>query len=304
MTSLIGYARVSTRAQNPGSQEAELSAAGATRVFVDHGESSRVADRPQWSACLDHLRPGDTLVIRALDRIAGSEVMAIQTIAQLHDRGLNIRSLTEPEIDTTTPVGGTLFGIVAVFAQLRSDTMRDNTRRGLANARAQGRVGGRPSVMTPERTAEALRMRDAGRSQAKIARVLGVGASSIARALAKTDEATPRPSSQQAGDRVFFRDHKPYFAPTSLDELRGPVGGVLELPHHVHWGPQRNVDLDSQGGVLKSYEAALQEGSVDDQAAIINRDRLLSVWEDLALPDRVRMLWEERFPQLLERMSE
>lgn len=118
MTSVVGYARVSTREQNPEAQEAELRAAGATRVFVDRGESSRVRDRPQWIACLDYLRDGDTLVVRRLDRIAGSEKMAIETINDLAERGVNIRSLTEPDIDTTTPMGRALFGIVAVFAQL------------------------------------------------------------------------------------------------------------------------------------------------------------------------------------------
>ncbi len=159
MSNLVGYARVSKREQNPEAQEAELRAAGVERVFVDHGESSRVKDRPQWLACLDYLRPGDTLMVRRLDRIAGSETMAIQTINELHERGVNIKSLTEPDIDTTTPMGRALFGIVAVFAQLRVDTIRDNTRRGLAHARAQGRVGGRPSVMTPERIAAAVKMR-------------------------------------------------------------------------------------------------------------------------------------------------
>lgn len=118
----VGYARVSTREQNPEAQEAELCAAGATRVFVDRGESSRVKDRPQWIACLDYLRSGDTLVVRRLDRIAGSEKMAIETINDLAERGVNIRSLTEPDIDTTTPMGRALFGIVAVFAQLRVAT--------------------------------------------------------------------------------------------------------------------------------------------------------------------------------------
>ncbi len=40
--SQVGYARVSKREQNPEAQESELRAAGASRVFVDHGESSRV----------------------------------------------------------------------------------------------------------------------------------------------------------------------------------------------------------------------------------------------------------------------
>ena len=147
--SLVGYARVSTREQNPQAQEAELLEAGAIRVYVDHGESSRIKDRPQWLACLDYLRPGDTLVVRRLDRIAGSEKMAIETINDLAQRNINIKSLTEPDIDTTTPMGRALFGIVAVFAQLRVDTIRQNTMRGLAHARAQGRLGGRPTVMTP-----------------------------------------------------------------------------------------------------------------------------------------------------------
>ena len=188
MTNIVGYARVSKRDQSPAAQEAELRAAGAIRVFVDHGESSRVTERPQWLACLDFLRDGDTLMVRRLDRIAGSETMAIQTISELHDRGINIKSLTEPDIDTTTPMGRALFGIVAVFAQLRVDTIRDNTKRGLAHARAEGRVGGRPSVMTPERIEQALRMRADGQSIVQIAKVLGVGKSSVSRALDKATE--------------------------------------------------------------------------------------------------------------------
>jgi len=191
----IGYARVSTRDQEPGSQERDLTRAGAVRVFVDHGESSRVRDRPQWVACLDYLRDGDTLVVRALDRLAGTTTMAIETITELHERGVNIKSLTEPDIDTTTAMGRALFGIVAVFAQLRVDTIRENTRRGLEHARAQGRYGGRPTVMTPERITAAVQMRDAGSSVSAIARALSVGASSVTRALTRYDEAAAETSS-------------------------------------------------------------------------------------------------------------
>ncbi|WP_028471516.1 recombinase family protein [Nocardioides alkalitolerans] len=190
MSNVVGYARVSTREQSPEAQEAELRAAGAVRVFVDHGESSRIADRPQWKACGDYLRPGDTLVIRALDRIAGTEQMAIELIRDLGRRGVRLRSLTEPflDVDTSTPMGEAIVGIMAVLAQLRVATIRENTRRGLAHARAQGRVGGRPSVMTPERTAAAVRLRQDGHSIQHIATVLGVGKSSVARALARNED--------------------------------------------------------------------------------------------------------------------
>lgn len=186
--STIGYARVSTTEQNPASQVEALERAGADRVFTDHAQSSRRSDRPQWVACLDYLRQGDTLLVWRLDRLAGTQTMAIEVINSLHDRGINIRSLTEPDIDTTTPMGRALFGIVAVFAQLRVDTIRENTRAGLERARANGRVGGRPTVMTPERVDLAQRLRNEGQTLTKIATTLGVGRSSVTRALSGQSE--------------------------------------------------------------------------------------------------------------------
>jgi DNA invertase Pin-like site-specific DNA recombinase len=146
--SIIGYARVSTSELSTEAQESELTAYEAVRGFAGRGESSRRADQPQWLARLDHLRAGDTLVIRKRNRIADREIMAIQTIAELHDRGGQIKSLTEPDIDTTTPMGRALFGFVAVDAHLPVDMIRENSQRGLAHARTQGRLRGPPSVMT------------------------------------------------------------------------------------------------------------------------------------------------------------
>ena len=143
---MIGYARVSTREQDPAAQERELKAAGAERVFVDHGESSRVADRPHWVACKYYIRAGDTLVVRSLDRLAGTTTLAIQTITGLGERGINIKSLTEPDIDTTTPMGRALFGIVAVFAQLR-----DGHHQREHDARTGAGPGRGPSGWSPHR---------------------------------------------------------------------------------------------------------------------------------------------------------
>lgn len=188
---IIGYARVSTRAQDTEAQVAALWEAGAERVFVDHGQSSRAIDRPQWLACCDHLRTGDTLVIRALDRVAGTEQMAIEVIRNLAKDDARLRSLTEPflDIDASTPMGEAITGIMAVLAQLHVATIRENTRRGLAHAKSQGRVGGRPTVMTPERVAAALQLRAQGNSNAHIARILGVGKTTIVRALAQRADA-------------------------------------------------------------------------------------------------------------------
>jgi DNA invertase Pin-like site-specific DNA recombinase len=183
MSNVIGYARISTHEPAASGQEVQLRTAGVERVFVDHAVHPRVNSRPQWVACLEALRPGDILIVPRLDRIASTERMAIETINLLHERGVDIRSLAEPDIDTTTPAGHTLFAITAVLAQMRADAFRNAVTAGLAHARTLGRVGGRPSVMTPQRIEAALTMRAAGASIQHIADTLGVGSSSVSRAL-------------------------------------------------------------------------------------------------------------------------
>lgn len=170
---VIGYARVSTKDQSPEYEEHALRAAGAERVFVEKA-SSRKRDRAQWLACLDYLRPGDELLVHRLDRLSGSWHL-FQLMAELGERRISVRSLTEPvAIDAASPMGRAMYGIIAVFAQLRIDTIRENTIAGLEYARSQGRVGGRPTVMTPERRAAAQAMRAAGASYTAIGQALGV----------------------------------------------------------------------------------------------------------------------------------
>lgn len=184
-TQQIGYARVSTGEQSAATQVDALRAAGADRLFVDVGTSSRVRDRPEWLACLAHMRAGDVLLVYRLDRIAGSTGMLIETMHELGARGVDVRSLTEPAIDTTSPMGRALFGMVAVFAQLRVDTIQQNTVDGLARARREGRVGGRPSVITAARVQAAHDMHASQQSGRAIAATLGVSEATVRRMLAR-----------------------------------------------------------------------------------------------------------------------
>ena len=98
--------------------------------------------------------------------------------------------------------------------------------------------------------------------------------------------------------RVFYQDIKPYDTPASLDDLRGPAHGTISLPVNVYWGPDPDVDLDSAAGLTQAYQAVLREGRTIDQEQILNRDRLLEIWDELLLPGRVRSLWEGKFAEL------
>ena len=68
---LIDYARVSTSGQLLDRQRHALAEVGCLRVFADK-LSGIYADRPELAACLDYLRPGDTLVVPSLDRLSRS----------------------------------------------------------------------------------------------------------------------------------------------------------------------------------------------------------------------------------------
>lgn len=123
--------------------------------------------------------------MRRLDRLGGSERIILDTLNELRERGIDIRSLTEPQIDTTTPMGRALFGIVAVFAELCVDTIRENTQRGMDHARAQGKAIGRPSKLSADELSELRRMREQdGASFAYIGKALGVDKSTASRAYA------------------------------------------------------------------------------------------------------------------------
>ena len=90
----IGYARVSTAGQILGRQTRALTDAGCIRIFTDK-QSGKTADRPELAACLDYLRPGDTLVMPSLDRLSRSLQDLITVVADLRRRGVGFRSLHE-----------------------------------------------------------------------------------------------------------------------------------------------------------------------------------------------------------------
>ena len=178
---VVGYARVSTLEQDPALQHDALTAAGAVKVFTDFA-SGATAQRPQLTACLEYLRAGDTLAVWRIDRLGRSVEDLTRIVNDLAERDIQFRSTTET-IDTTTVGGELVFHVFAAVAQMERRLIRERTLAGLVAARARGRKGGRPSVMTDQRLAAALAMRTQGVTLNEIAASLGVGRSSVVRAL-------------------------------------------------------------------------------------------------------------------------
>lgn len=148
MGNIIGYTRVSTAKQSEHgtsmeTQEAELIAAGASKVFADKGVSGAKASRPELDKMLDYLRAGDTLLVTRLDRLGRSMQHLVQLVAELKERGIAFRSLQEG-IDTGNINGQLVFNIFASLAEFERALISERTSKGRAEAKARGKLGGRP----------------------------------------------------------------------------------------------------------------------------------------------------------------
>ncbi len=180
---VIGYARTSRPDGDIGSQVAVLREAGAVRVFADVGESAGRKDRPEWVHLLDYVREGDVVVVVGVARLARSAAQLAGIITMFGREGVHLRSLAEPLLDTTGAAGKVVVDLAALFTVLESTAHTEATRAGLEEARAEGRAGGRPTVITPDLLETARELRGQGHTYAHIARQLDVSKTTIRRAL-------------------------------------------------------------------------------------------------------------------------
>lgn len=158
-----------TGGQNLERQLDALKAAGCRRIFAEK-KSSKDTDRPELAAALAFMQPGDTLVVPSLDRLSRSIQDLITTVADLRRREVGFTLLHE-NLDTT-PGGRLVFHVFAALAEFIRELV-SGTREGLAAAR--GRVGGQPTVVTPDliRAARDL-LPNPEHSITSIAKLLGV----------------------------------------------------------------------------------------------------------------------------------
>jgi DNA invertase Pin-like site-specific DNA recombinase len=143
---LIGYARVSTSEQTLNLQNDALEKIGCSKIFTDTASGAK-AERTGLNEALEYVREGDTLVVWRLDRLGRSLKHLIETITGLNNRKVGFKSITE-SINTTTSGGKLIFHIFGALAEFERDIIRERTRAGLLAARARGRKGGRPKLLT------------------------------------------------------------------------------------------------------------------------------------------------------------
>jgi DNA invertase Pin-like site-specific DNA recombinase len=181
-----GYARVSTRDQNPASQYDTLVKAGVEpENIVIEKISGKAAARPKLDGLLQTLQPKDQVVVTRLRRIGHDHKHLLGLAAWFEMNDVDL-VLLEEGIDTSTPIGRQFFRTMAALAGFEREVLVEG-RRDVADARvrARGRVGGRPAKLTQHELAQAQRMYDADRyTVEEIATMFGVARSTLFKHLA------------------------------------------------------------------------------------------------------------------------
>lgn len=186
ISKLIGYARVSTKAQDSDRQQQDLLAAGVRRddLYTDHGISDAKASRPALDKALASLHTGDTLVIATLDRLGRSTQNMLELATQLKADGINLRvlNLGGGDVDTSTPMGQMTFTVMSALAEMELAIKRERINDSISKRRAAGKdLGGRKEAFTDSQIRNAQRLIEAGQPAAQVARDLGMSRATLYR---------------------------------------------------------------------------------------------------------------------------
>lgn len=182
MAQTVGYARVSTSRQTTAQQVDALRAAGCEPIFTE-AMSGKIAERPELTAALASLGPGDRLVVWKLDRLGRDTAQVLSTIKDLRDRDIVVQSLTDG-MDSSTPTGRMMLGVLASVAEFETELRAERAaaKRALMRKRGQS-VGGRPRRFDADGAAAIRRAHANGETIVDLAKLHGVSRPTIYRIL-------------------------------------------------------------------------------------------------------------------------
>ena len=187
------YSRVSTAHQDDQGQYDELVAlcqrSGWTiaKVYREKISGTKSADaRPELKQLLIEAkqRKFEKVIVWSADRLARSMRHLVNVLGELNDCQVQIFSYKQG-IDTSTPMGSTLWQFLGIFAEFENGIRRERQATGIAKARERGVKLGRPSSMTASKRQRILELRQQGLGINKIAKLLGVGSGSVTKTVGK-----------------------------------------------------------------------------------------------------------------------
>ena len=186
MSRTFAYVRVSTMQQETDNQIKEIESSGFTiephRIISETISGSMpISRRKGFSRLLEKMEKNDVLVVTKLDRLGRDAIDVSLTVAKLEKIGIKVHCLALGGVDLTSSAGKMTMGVINVVAQFERDLLIERTQSGLAMARSNGKILGRPQALTKAQQEEAMQKLQEGTSIASIARQFNVSRQTIMR---------------------------------------------------------------------------------------------------------------------------
>ena len=191
MSRTFAYCRVSTIDQTSDNQIREIEAAGfhiePRRIVAETVSGSTPAiERNGFRRLMDRVEAGDVLIVTKLDRLGRNAMDVRCTVEKLAAEGVRVHCLALGGVDLTSAAGKMTMSVINAVAEFERDLLIERTQSGLARAKAEGKVLGRPSLLSPAQHADVLKRRAQGVSLGTLAKELGVSRAAIQRAEKRT----------------------------------------------------------------------------------------------------------------------
>jgi DNA invertase Pin-like site-specific DNA recombinase len=177
MGAIYGYARVSSTDQDLTIQKKALKAAGCTVIRAEKASGTSRNGRTELETLMEFLRPGDTLIVTRIDRLARSLRDLQNIVHELCSKCITLKA-TEQPIDTGTAAGKAFLDMLGVFAEFETNLRRERQLEGIAAAKAKGIYKGRPKNIN---VAEVKRLLNEGVGPTEVAKRLRIGRASVYR---------------------------------------------------------------------------------------------------------------------------
>ncbi|NHZ67027.1 helix-turn-helix domain-containing protein [Massilia sp. CCM 8694] len=130
-------------------------------------------------------RPGDVLIVTKLDRLGRNAMDVRATVKRLAADTIRVHCLALGGVDLTSAAGKMMMSVLSAVAEFERDLLIERTQAGIARARSEGKVLGRPSALTKAQQVDVMVRLTAGESVAKVARDFGTTRQSIMRVRAR-----------------------------------------------------------------------------------------------------------------------
>ena len=171
----VGYVRISTREQNTARQDKLMEDLGVERVFTDR-MSGKNTERPELQKMMDFVREGDSVTVESISRFARNTKDLLELTTALEAKGVQFISQKE-SIDTITPPGKFMLTVFGAMAELERAYILDRQAEGIAIAKAEGRIKGRPKKQIKEFESIYNAVKNGELSATKAAKQIGISRS-------------------------------------------------------------------------------------------------------------------------------